>query len=122
MRINVHTDGFEGHVKRSLARAKKLARGERIEPQIAITFANPLDMLEILTAERVRLCAVAREEPVSVSALAQKLKRDPKSVRRDVLKLEQAGLLRTREAVNPGHGRLRIVEPLAEKFELHSEF
>jgi len=32
-------------------------------------------------------------------------------VRRDVQKLEQAGVLRTRQAINPGHGRVKIVEP-----------
>jgi hypothetical protein len=46
------------------------------------------------------------------------LKRDPKSVRRDVLKLEQAGVVRTREQINPSHGRVRIVEPVAREYRL----
>jgi predicted transcriptional regulator len=57
-----------------------------------------------------------------VTALAKKLKRDPKSVRRDVAKLEQYGIVRTREEINPGHGRVKIVEPVAKSFELRATF
>jgi hypothetical protein len=55
-------------------------------------------------------------------ARASSLKRDLKSVRRDVRKLESYGVLRTREQINPGHGRVRIVEPVAECFELRASF
>jgi predicted transcriptional regulator len=122
MKTRILADGFEGFRKRSLARAKKLDRGEPFEPEKIINFADPLDMMQVLTAERIRLCAVARKEAVSVSALAAKLKRDPKSVRRDVVTLERAGVLRTRLAPNPGHGRVRIVEPVAARFELRASF
>src|SRR5947209_5079208 len=115
MRLTVRTDGFEGYRKRALARARKLDRRERIEREVSITFESPLDMLEVLTAERMRLCEVARTKPLSVSGLARELKRDPKSVRRDVAKLERAGVLRTREEINPGHGRVKIVEPVAKR-------
>jgi len=122
MKVTVHSDGFEGYKKRTLARSKKLARHEKIQPEATITFESPLAMLQVLTAERIRLCEVARRQPFSISALAGELKRDPKSVRRDVLKLEQVGVLRTREEINPGHGKLRIVEPVAERFELRAQF
>ena len=122
MKVTVHSDGFEGYKKRTLARSKKLARREKIQPEAIITFESPLAMLQVLTAERIRLCEVARRQPFSISALAGELKRDPKSVRRDVLKLEQVGVLRTREEINPGHGKLRIVEPVAERFELRAQF
>jgi hypothetical protein len=51
-----------------------------------------------------------------VASLAAVLKRDSKSVRRDVVKLEQAGMLRTYEEINPGYGRVRIVEPVAGRW------
>jgi predicted transcriptional regulator len=122
MKITVRSDGFEGYKKRALARAKKLARREKIEPEVTITFETPLAMLEVLTAQRIRLCEVARTQAFSISALAGELKRDPKSVRRDVLTLERVGVLRIREQINPGHGRVRIVEPVAERFELRAQF
>ncbi len=122
MKITVRSDGFEGYKKRALARAAKLARRERVRPEMTITFDNPLEMLEVLTAERIRLCETARQKPYSITALAAELKRDPKSVRRDVLKLEAAGVIRLQERINPGHGRVRIVEPAAKRFELIASF
>jgi len=118
MRLKINTDGFEGYARRALNRAKKLDRGETIKPEITITFEDPLAMIEILTAERLRLVQKVRTKSVSISALAAALKRDPKSVRRDVLKLERAGVVRTRDQVNPGHGRVKIVEPVAREYRL----
>ncbi len=122
MKLTVHTDGFEGWAKRGLERARKMSRGEKIAPSCAITFESPLQMLEVLTAERIRLCEVARTQPFTISGLAAALKRDPKSVRRDIAKLEEAGLLRTREEIKPGHGRVKIVEPVAKNFNLQTSF
>ena len=118
MRLKINTDGFEGYAKRALNRAKKLDRGETIKPEITITFEDPLAMIEILTAERLRLVQKVRTKSASISALAAALKRYPKSVRRDVLKLERAGVVRTRDQVNPGHGRVKIVEPVARECRL----
>lgn len=120
MNLTIHTDGFEASKKRALDRARKMDRGERIAPSFGITFESPMQMLEVLTAERVRLVEVARTRAYSVTALARQLKRDPKSVRRDVAKLEQFGVLRTREEINPGHGRVKIVEPVAKVLELRA--
>jgi predicted transcriptional regulator len=118
MSLTIHTDGFEGFKRRSLDRARKITRGERIEPSVSFTFESPLQMLEVMTAQRLRVVEVARTKPYSVTALAKKLRRDPKSVRRDVAKLEKYGMVRTRFEINPGHGRVKIVEPVAEKFVL----
>ncbi len=118
MKMRINTDGFEGYAKRAAARARKLDRLEPIKPEIAITFDNPLAMLEVLTAERIRLVQKVRMKSSSISALAAALGRDPKSVRRDVLKLERAGVVRTREKINPGHGLVKIVEPVARECQL----
>jgi len=120
MKTKVFTDGFEGHVRRSLERVRKMERGERLEPERIITFADPLDMLECLTAQRIRLCQVARKKRLSISALAEELGRNRGSVTRDVNKLKRFGLIRLREQVNPGHGVVQIVEPVARKFDLRS--
>ncbi|HTV64775.1 MAG TPA: hypothetical protein VMD98_04175 [Bryocella sp.] len=118
MRLKINADGFEGYAKRALARARRLDRRERIKPEITISFENPLAMVEVLTAERLRLVQQIRRKSLSISALAASLRRDPKSVRRDVLKLERAGVVRTREEANPGHGRAKIVEPVAREYRL----
>lgn len=118
MKIKVLADGFEGHVRRSLDRARRRERGERLEPEKILNFEDPLHMLECLTAERIRICQVARKKRLSISALAQELGRNRGSVTRDVNKLKQFGLIRLREEVNPGHGKVQIVEPVAQKFEM----
>jgi predicted transcriptional regulator len=120
MKMKINTDGLEGYAKRAVVRARKLDRRERIKPEITITFDNPLAMVEVLTAERIRLVQKARRKSVSITELAAALGRDPKSVRRDVKKLEKAGVVRTREQINPGHGRAKIVEPVAREFRLTS--
>jgi predicted transcriptional regulator len=120
MKTVIRAEGLEGHAKRAIARARKLDRGEAIEAEVTLTFADPLDMLEVLTANRLRLVEAARERRHSVSSLAAALKRDPKSVRRDVIKLERAGMLRTYEETNPGHGLVRIVEPVAGRVEVRA--
>lgn len=91
MKLKINTDGFEGYAKRALERAHKLDRREAIKPEITITFEDPLAMVEVLTAERLRLVQKVRTKSSSITALAAALKRDPKSVRRDVLKIERAG-------------------------------
>lgn len=118
MKARVFQDGFEGHVTRSLDRAARREAGERLEAEKIITFADPLDMIECLTAQRVRLCQVVRTKRLSISALAEELGRNRGSVTRDVNKLRSFGLLRLREQVNPGHGVVQIVEPVAERFEM----
>jgi predicted transcriptional regulator len=118
MKTKILADGFEGHRQRSLERARKLTDGERLEPERIFTFADPLDMLECLTAQRIRLFQLLRKKPLSISALAVELGRNRGSVTRDVNKLKRIGLLRLREQINPGHGVVQIVEPVAQKFEM----
>jgi predicted transcriptional regulator len=122
MKLVVSTGGLAGYERRALKRARKLDRGEPIRPQANIVFDDPLAMVEVLTPERLRLVRKIRRKSASISALAAALNRDPKSVRRDVLKLERAGVVRTREEVNPGHGRVRIVEPIAREYRLTAVF
>ncbi len=121
MKTKILSDGFEGHVRRSLARAAKLERGEPLAPEHILTFADPIDMAACLTVQRVRLCQTVRKKPLSISALARELGRNRGSVTRDVNKLRSVGLLRLRTEINPGHGRVQIVEPIAERVEMRTE-
>jgi predicted transcriptional regulator len=122
MKTKIFHDGFEGHVRRSLERAAKMERGEHLDAERIFTFADPLDLFECLTVQRVRLYKVAREKRLSISALAQELGRNRGSVTRDVNKLKKFGLLRLRAQVNPGHGVVQIVEPVAQKVEMRVAF
>ena len=83
-----------------------------------LTFENPVDLLRVLTTQRVRVLNAVRMNPAPVSELAIVLKRDRTAVRRDVRILTAFGLLDSREETNPGHGRRKIVGPIASKYEL----
>jgi predicted transcriptional regulator len=105
--------------ERSREDAKKLDRGERLAPEIRLTFEDPADLLRVLSVERLRvLRTIRRKSKPTISGLAIILKRDRKAVSRDVRLLESLGLLRTRDESNPGHGVHTVVEPLAEKYHL----
>jgi predicted transcriptional regulator len=118
VKVRVMNDGTKGFFDRAHAHARKLDRGEIVAREMTISFENPSDILQILSPQRIRILEFARKGPRPVSSLASGLKRDPRAVSRDVELLEQFGLLRTRYEANPGHGRRRIVEPSAEKFQL----
>lgn len=117
-RVTIRTSSTEEFFDRLRDRAKKLDRGELPRPGITITFEDPAEMLQVLTSERVRLLRMVKEGPQRVSALATGLRRHVRAVNRDISLLEKAGLLRTRYETNPGHGRLKVVEPVAREYKL----
>jgi predicted transcriptional regulator len=115
-KVTITTETADQFFARIIENAAKLDRGERIAPGITISFEDPLEMLEVLTAERVRLLRRAKKGAAPVADLASALKRDVRAVSRDVDRLEKAGLLRTSFETNPGHGRRKVVEPVAREF------
>jgi predicted transcriptional regulator len=117
IKVRLVTDGVEGFIGRAREQARKLDRGETWEPEVVISFADASEMMRVLSAERVRLLR-ASKKAMPVSALANALKRNTRAVSRDIDMLESFGLLRTHYVPNPGHGRRRIVEATAEKYQL----
>ena len=117
-KVNITTGTTEEFFNRLRSDAKKLDRGEAIAPGITITFEDPLELLNVLTFERVRLLRRAKAGALPISVLASGLKRDVRAVSRDVIRLEKAGLLRTSYRVNPGHGKCKVVEPVAREYNL----
>jgi predicted transcriptional regulator len=117
-KITLRVGSTEDFFDRLRERAEKLDRGETLPPGITITFEDPEDLLDVLTSERVRLLRKVKGGSLRISALATGLKRDVRAVSRDVSLLEQAGLLRTRYESNPGHGRLKMVESVAQEYKL----
>lgn len=118
MKTRVFQDGVEGHRQRSLARVARMEKDEQLEAEKVITFADPVDMLACLSAQRVRLFQTVRRKRLSISALAKELGRNRGAVTRDVNQLRKLDLVRLRERTNPGHGIVQIVEPVAERIEM----
>jgi len=117
--VKVRSGSVEDFFKRSHERAVKLDRKEKLPSDLRITFEDPADLMRALSAQRVKvLQAVKRNARPTVTKLATMLRRDRKSVTRDVVVLEKLGLIRTKTEVNPGHGVVKVVEALAEKYHL----
>jgi predicted transcriptional regulator len=117
-KVTIKTGSADEFFDRVRGRAEKLDRGESLPAEMTISFEDPMELLSILTTERVRLLRRAKGGSVPISVLADSLNRDVRAVSRDVVVLEKAGLLRTSFRANPGHGRLKIVEPLARGYRL----
>ena len=107
-----------------LAKGAKIFIGLLLSPFLlgAVVLA---DMVLIepnwVSVERVRILHMVRmktTKPTAITGLATILKRDRKSVSGDVKILESLGLLRTHDQSNPGHGTMKVVEPLAKKYHL----
>jgi predicted transcriptional regulator len=116
--VRIAADGVTGFFDRAREHARKLDRGLELPPEITVSFESTADMMRVLSAQRVRLLRAARQKPSPVSDLAARLRRDARAVTRDVELLEQFGLVRTRYEINPGHGKRRIVEPRAARYQL----
>ena len=121
VKVVVGTGTVQEFFMRAHEDARKMDRGELLPPEIRVTFEDPIEMLRALSAERMRVIKTVRKHHATkptVSRLALMLRRDRKAVSRDVKVLESLGLLKTREQPNPGHGMMKVVEPLAEKYYL----
>jgi predicted transcriptional regulator len=116
-KLRVVTDGTDGFFSRAREHARRLDRGERLEAELVISFEDPSEMMKVLSAERLRLLQ-ASKTATPVSVLADNLKRNARAVSRDIHLLESFGLLRTCYVPNPGHGRRKIVESKAKKYQL----
>jgi predicted transcriptional regulator len=115
--IRLVTDGVDGFFARAREHARKLDGGEKLLPELVITFESAGEMIKVLSTERLRLLR-ASKTATPVMDLAGRLKRNPRAVGRDIDLLESFGLLRTHYVPNPGHGRRKIVESSAKKFQL----
>ena len=117
--IIVDREGAEGFFRRARAHARALDAGERLPDEVVIAFEDPVDMLKMLTVERLRLLSSLREVgETRVGDLAERLGRDKRAVRRDVNAMREHGLVLTKYVVNAGHGRNLVVMPLAKRMEL----
>ena len=116
--VKVGVGTVEEFFERSLNRARKLDRGERLTPELRLTFEDPADLIRATTLKRVEIIHTVRKHSAAVSEIAILLHRDRAAVDRDVKVLESLGLVKTDWETNPGHGRRKIVRPLAGKYEL----
>jgi predicted transcriptional regulator len=118
-KILIRTDGVEGFFKRAHETARKLDSKEPIAAETVITFEDSDAMWRCLTPQRTRLIKFVKgSNGTPITDLALQLRRPRRAVDRDVSFLESTGLVRTSFKKNPGHGHIKIVEPVAHKYQL----
>jgi len=110
------TDGSEGFFRRAKETARALDKGEVPRGEITVSYESPDEMMRVLSAARVRVLENVKQGAKPIPVLARKLKRNLSAVKRDIVILERAGLVSTRLEVNAGHGKHRIVAPLAGQY------
>ena len=115
MNITVKTEKTNDFMARIREAFTSLDKGEKPEVSYAISFDDPNDLLSFLTRNRLTLFKSIRDHKrVTMPELAHEMRRDSSSIRRDVNRLEEVGLVHSWLEVNPkGHGKIRVVEPAA---------
>jgi predicted transcriptional regulator len=95
MKKNIVVGGsFDESIERVIDAVRRVDRGEDIEAQRTVSFANWSALAAVMTDKRYALLQHLRAQPaVSIRALARDLGRDFKRVHGDVNALAAAGLV-----------------------------
>ena len=105
-------------------RGREIARladhGEALPEECVISFEDPAEMLKLLTTARLALLRAIKDQPGSISQLAQRLHRNRGTVKRDVDQLANYGLVEVESTVLPGHGRMKAIHLRAERLRLEA--
>lgn len=103
---------------------RKVARladaGRAIPDTWEITFGSVEDLLAYLTPKRIALFEAIKEtrEPASITAMAERVGRDRAAVKRDIDALSKLGIVDVTDVPLPGHGRQKVVRPVARQVVL----
>lgn len=108
--------------KEFFARGKEIAhmadKGKEIPHEMNIWFEDVADFNHFISENKIKLLAQIREAPCSITELAKRIHRNRSAVTRDVNELEESGLIQTEMVSNEGHGRSRLVKPIAKHLVL----
>lgn len=118
IKLTITTGTEMDFFRRGKGLARRLDQGDRIPAESFISFEDPEEILQLVTAARVDLFKAVKEEPGSITEIAHRLHRDRSAVKRDVDILAAAGLVQVETRPIRGHGRMKYVKAAAEKFQL----
>ena len=108
--------------KTFFSKGREIARladaGRKIPMEMTILFEDVEDFNKFISNKKISLLTLVRINPKSISELAKIINRNRSSVTRDINELESSGLVHTEMVDNPGHGKVRMVWPVAKKLLL----
>jgi len=112
---------LQEHSRKSKAVARALdKKADRLPYSKTFTSFEFEDFLSQLTPKRFELLRIASKGRYSIADLASASHRNPSAVSRDVSKLSALGLLKVESVSNEGHGRKKIVMPVASTLSIHA--
>ena len=117
-RTEIRVEPVEAFLERGRVLARTADSGGAIPFTRVVAFEDVEALLQVLTEKRVVLLRQVRETPASITMLAKKLKRDRSAVTRDVQILERFGVVQVTEKPLPGHGKQKLISPLAREIRL----
>lgn len=102
--------------------ARQADAGQPLPEVRSITFENLEAMLEYLTPKRVALFEAIKASagPESITTVAHRVGRDRAAVKRDIDALCRLGIVDVDEVPLPGHGRQKLVRPVAQRVVLNA--
>jgi len=121
MKLTITTGTEQDFFQRGEDIARKADAGGMIAAENIISFEDPADILEIITAARLALFRAVRESPGSIAEIARRLGRDRSAVKRDVDVLAANGLISVEAMPLSGHGRMKYVKAMADNFRFVAE-
>lgn len=119
--LTIKTGSTETFFKRGRKLARLADAGRPLPEECVISFEDPAEFLQLLTAARLKLFRAIKDQPGSITAISERLRRDRSAVKRDVDALARIGLVQIEVKVLPGHGRMKEVSAAAECVLLQAE-
>lgn len=112
---------LKAHSIRSKAVARALdEQAESLPYSRVFTSLEFEDFLTQLTPKRFELLRIASKGRHSITDLAVASHRNPSAVSRDVSKLSELGLVKVESVSNEGHGRKKVVMPVASTISINA--
>jgi predicted transcriptional regulator len=97
-RVHIGTETPDRGLERFVDAWQRAEQGKSIETEVHLNFEDLAMLLAILTPRRLEVLKTLRQQgPLSIRALAMKLKRDYQNVHVDSRALEDSGLLERTE-------------------------
>jgi predicted transcriptional regulator len=119
--VTITTAPPEDFFRRGRRLAKLADAGQPIPEQRVISFEDPAELLQLLTPARLTLIQIIKKAPGSIAAIAARLYRDRRAVKRDLDALTRYDLVTIEAKALPGHGRMKEVRLGAEHYRLEAQ-
>ena len=119
--LTIKTGTEADFFKRGRQLAQAADNGKALPDERVLSFEDPADVMKLITVARLALFRSIKEMPGSITQISERLHRDRSAVKRDIDELARAGLVTIADKVLPGHGRMKEVRAVANRFSLMAE-